>query len=101
MARQIEPRFSEPVLEAELMKDPIIDDFIIAMRDRKAFIKKDVKSRSVRFFWGDDDEDWFYQTGIGPLKKPIELGGLWIRKDMKQFLESRKEEGWLFYLEKK
>lgn len=101
MPRQVEPKFSEAVIEAELIKDPVIDDFILAMRDRKGLVKKDVKSRSFRFFWGDDDEDWFYQTGTGPLKKPIELGGMWIRKDLKQFLEFRKEDGWLFYLEKK
>jgi hypothetical protein len=71
------------------------------MRDRRGFVKKDVKSRSIRFFWGDDDEDWFYQSGIGFMKKPIEYGGMWIRKDLKQFLEFRKEDGWIFYLEKK
>ena len=101
MARQKESRFADPVMEAELVKDPVIDDFIIAMRDRRGFVKKDVKSRSIRFFWGDDDEDWFYQSGIGFMKKPIEYGGMWIRKDLKQFLEFRKEDGWLFYLEKK
>jgi hypothetical protein len=99
MAKPKEIRYADPVMEAEKVDIPV-DDYILAMRDRKGFIKRDTKGRALRYFWCADDEDWFYESGnSNGLKKPIETHGWWIRKDLKQFLEFRKEEGWLFYLE--
>jgi hypothetical protein len=94
-----EPKYSDPVEDFEKV-ELSIDDFILAMRDRKGFIKRDSKARALRYFWCVDDEDWFYDSGhSNGVKKPIEVEGMLIRKDLKQFLEFRKEEGWLFYLE--
>lgn len=101
MAKYSEPRVAEPVMEAEKV-DLNIDDFILALRDKKGYLRKNSKSRSLRYFWGCDDEDWFYMCGFSMgLKKKINVEGMWIRKDLKQFLEYRKEDGYEFFLEKK
>lgn len=99
MAKVKEIRYAEPVAEAEKV-DISVDEFILALRDRKGFLKKDIKGRALRYFWCADDEDWFYNSGssIG-IKKKIEMWGWWIRKDLKEYLEFKKEEGWFFYLE--
>ncbi len=101
MAKFKEPRTAEPVLEAEKTDLPI-KDFINALKDKKGFLKKNAKSKSLRYFWGCDDEDWFYMCGFSVgLKKKIDVDGMWIRKDLESYLESRKKDGYEFFLEKK
>jgi hypothetical protein len=101
MAKAKEPRTEDPVLEAE-KSDLQIDDFILALKNKKGYIRKNSKSKSFRYFWGCDDDDWFYMSGSSlGLKKRIEISGMWIRKDLKSYLEHRKEEGYEFFLEKK
>lgn len=99
MQKVKELKYSDPVMDFEKV-ELSIDDFILATRDKKGFVKKDAKARALRYYWCADDEDWFYNIGYSNgTKKPVEMGGWVIRKDLKQFLEFRKEEGWLFYLE--
>jgi len=99
MQKVKEPKYADPVMEFEKV-ELSIDDFILAMRDRKGFLKRDSRARALRYFWCADDEDWFYESGhSNGIKKPIETEGWWIRKDLKQYLEFRKEENYLFYLE--
>ena len=101
MAFKHEPKYADPVMESEQV-DLSVDAFLMAMRHKKAYIKRDTRAKALRWFWSVDDEDWFYDCGHSMgLKKKIEIGGMWIRKDLKPYLEYRKEEGWLFYLEKK
>jgi hypothetical protein len=101
MAYKNEPMYVDPIFESEKV-DLTVDAFLMAMRHRKAYIKREAKSKALRLFWCADKEDWFYYAGHAvTLKKKILVEGMWIRKDLKQYLEYRKEEGWLFYLEKK
>lgn len=101
MAKSKEPRTVDPISDAE-KTNLSIDDFLLALRDKKGFLRKNSKSKALRYFWGCDNEDWFYMCGssIG-LKKKIEIDGMWIRKDLKQYLERLKEEEYEFFLEKK
>lgn len=101
MAQSKEPRTADPVMESEKTSMPI-DEFILALRDRRGYLRKTSKSKSLRHFWGCDDEDWFYMCGFSMgLKKKISVDGMWIRKDLKSFLESCKKNGYEFFLEKK
>lgn len=86
------PNFREVQLEVE--------DFCLQLRDRKGFLKRGKSARIIKVFWGVDAEDWFYACGSSPsTTSPIELEGWWIRKDLIEFLVSKRAEGWLFYLQ--
>ena len=88
MAKFKEIKYADPVMDFEKV-EMHIDDLFCAMKDRKIFLKKDIKGRALRYFWCVDSDEWFYDTGhsIGT-KKPIVIEGMWIRKDLKQFLEN-------------
>lgn len=101
MAFSKEPRTAEPVMEA-VKADMPIKDFVLALRDRRGILKRGPKSKSLRYFWSCDDEDWFYMCGFSVgLKKKIAVDGMWIRKDVESFLQDKKKEGYEFFLEKK
>jgi hypothetical protein len=101
MAKVKEITYADAVIDFE-KADMQIDDLINKIKDRKLFLKRNSKSRVLRYFWGVDNDGWFYDTGhsLGT-KKPIAIEGMWIRKDLHEFLEFKKREGWLFYLETK